>query len=62
MDIKDWKKRLAKVLAEHPDLSDHMTGQIEINLNRGAVTKAYSIATETQEEGSVKITTKKELK
>ena len=62
MDIKDWKKRLAKLLKEHPDLSDPVTGHVEINLNRSAVTKAYKVETTVQKEGAVKVTIKTELK
>lgn len=62
MDIKDWKRRLSKLLEEHSDMNQ-VTGHVEINLNRGSVTKAYKIETKTQREGSsIKITTKTELK
>ena len=61
-DAKAWKRQLATMLREHPDITSQTTGQIEINLNRGAITKIYSLAMETKDEGATKITTKTELK
>ena len=62
MDLKEWKKRLAALLREHPDITDHTTGHIEVHLNRGSITKLYRIESETKDEGAVKVITKKELK
>jgi len=61
-DLKDWKRQLAKLLREHPGIDAEATGQIEINLNRGSITKIYSVTTETKDDGAVKITTRQELK
>lgn len=61
-DIKEWKKRLARLLKEHPDISDQTTGHIEINLNRGSITKIYTVQTEVHEKGAVKVITRTELK
>jgi hypothetical protein len=41
MDIKEWKKQLAELLAKHPDVGDKATGHIEINLSEGGITKLY---------------------
>jgi hypothetical protein len=62
MDFKDWKKRLAKLLKEHPDIDDQTTGQIEINLNRGSITKAYKVLTEKEDGGAKQVITRNELK
>jgi len=61
-DIKDWKRQLAKLLREHPAIESEATGQIEINLNRGSITKLYRVTVETKDEGAVRITTRQELK
>ncbi|MEW6115644.1 MAG: hypothetical protein AB1553_01930 [Nitrospirota bacterium] len=61
-DIKDWKRRLAKLLKEHPDIDDQTTGRIEINLNRGSITKAYKVETESRNGGAKRIITMTELK
>ena len=61
MDIKDWQKKLGRLLQEYPGLGD-LTGQVEINLNKGSVTKAYKIETENKEDGAIKIITRTELK
>ncbi len=62
MDIKDWKKRLAAVLAEHPSLGKEFTGQVEINMSVGGVTKLYRVETSTAEGGAVQLTRRQELK
>lgn len=62
MDIKDWKKRLAELLREHPGIASQLTGQVEVNLSLGGVTKIYRVETETQDGGAVRVTTKRELK
>ena len=41
MDIKDWKRRLADLLSEHPDVGKDATGKVEVNLSEGGVTKVY---------------------
>jgi len=62
MDIKDWKKRLADLLREHPDIGGKFTGQVEINISVGGVTKIYSVENTSEEGGAVKVTTRRELK
>lgn len=37
----EWKKKLAEILKEHPDIGDRMTGKVEINLNVGGITDVY---------------------
>jgi len=37
----EWKKKLAEVLKEHPDISDRITGKVEVNLNVGGITDVY---------------------
>jgi hypothetical protein len=61
-DVKAWRKKLGAILREHPDITADTTGQVELNLNRGAVSKAYKLETETKDGGAVKVTTKTELK
>lgn len=61
-DAKAWRKKLATVLREHPDITEQTTGQVEVNLNRGSITKIYEIAAETKDGGLIKIITRKELK
>ncbi len=39
-DNAEWKRRLAEVLREHPDIG-RATGMIEINMGEGGVTKIY---------------------
>lgn len=62
MDTKDWKKKLAELLREHPDIGSQLTGQVEVNMSLGGVTKIYRIETEVQQGGAVRVTTKQELK
>ena len=40
LDHADWKRRLADILKEHPDIG-RATGMIEINLNEGGITRIY---------------------
>ena len=40
-DNVDWKRRLADILKEHPDIGAKATGMIEINVNEGGITKIY---------------------
>ena len=40
-DYADWKRRLADVLKEHPDIGVRATGMIEINVNEGGITRVY---------------------
>ncbi len=37
-----WKRRLAELLREHPDVGDNFTGKIEVNLNEGGVTRVFA--------------------
>jgi len=39
-DQAEWKRRLAAVLKEHPDIG-RATGLLEINLGEGGLTKIY---------------------
>ena len=61
MDIKDWKKRLSDLLKEHPDIDTKFTGQVEINVSVGGVTKVYTVGNTASSGGSVRVTTKQEL-
>lgn len=38
---KEWKKRLADLLKEHPDVDSKTTGQVTIHLAEGGVAKVY---------------------
>ncbi|MEW5745290.1 MAG: hypothetical protein AB1805_07640 [Nitrospirota bacterium] len=38
---KAWKKKLAEVMREHPEVGPKFTGRIEVNFNEGGVTKVY---------------------
>jgi hypothetical protein len=58
---KEWKKRLADLLKEHPAVDDKITGQIEVNLSEGGVTKLYKTETEVREGGKVRVMTRTEL-
>jgi hypothetical protein len=44
VDKKDltWKRKLAALLSEHPDIGDKMTGQVTIHMNEGGISKVYS--------------------
>lgn len=61
MDIKEWKKRLSELLREHPDVDVKFTGQVEINVSVGGVTKVYTVENTASSGGSVRVTTKREL-
>jgi hypothetical protein len=39
-DHAEWKRRLAEVLKEHPDIGK-ATGMLEVNLGEGGITKIY---------------------
>jgi hypothetical protein len=62
VDVKEWKRQLSKLFREHPAIGIEASGQFEINLHKGAITKIYRISTETKDGGELKITTKQELK
>ncbi len=40
-DFKEWKKKLAELLKEYPDIVQKFTGQIEMNMNEGGLTKIF---------------------
>ncbi|MDO8281064.1 MAG: hypothetical protein Q7U10_00315 [Thermodesulfovibrionia bacterium] len=54
-----WKKELAEHLQNHKDLKGR-TGQVEINLNEGGITKVYLTIKEVK--GDTTIFRKKEIK
>ncbi len=37
-----WKRRLAELLREHPDVGDGFTGKIEVNMNEVGVTRVFA--------------------
>jgi ubiquinone/menaquinone biosynthesis C-methylase UbiE len=39
-DSAEWKRKVAEVLREHPDIG-RATGMLEINMGEGGITKAY---------------------
>lgn len=39
-DSAEWKRKVAEVLKEHPDIG-RATGMIEINMGEGGITKTY---------------------
>ncbi len=39
---EDWKRRLAELLREHPDIGDDFTGKVEINMNQGGITRIFA--------------------
>jgi hypothetical protein len=41
MNNKEWKKDLMKILKEHPDVGEKMTGRVEINMNDGGVSRIF---------------------
>lgn len=57
-ELTDWKRRLAALLKER--IYAGTTGQIEVNLNIGGVTKAYVIKKKVK--GDTIIYEKKEIK
>lgn len=57
-EFAEWKKRLSNLLKERID--PKTTGQVEINLNEGGVSKVYVINKKT--EGVTTICKKTELK
>ncbi len=36
-----WKRRLAELLREHPDIGVDLTGHVEVNMNQGGVTRIF---------------------
>jgi len=40
--LTEWKKQLADLLKEHPDIDDDFTGKVEVNFNVGGITKIYT--------------------
>jgi len=40
-DYAEWKRRLADILKEPPDIGGRATGMVEINVNDGGITKVY---------------------
>lgn len=60
-DIKDWKKRLSKLLREHPGLGT-ASGSVEINFAKDVgITTVYRIEKDKDKDGTI-ITKKRELK
>lgn len=55
-----WKKGLAEYLKTHKDISNKATGQVEVNLNVGGVTKVYLITKTVK--GDTTVFVKKEIK
>ncbi len=39
---EDWKRRLAELLREHPDIGNDFTGKVEINMNQGGITRIFA--------------------
>ncbi len=38
---KIWKKKLAELLKEHPDIDPKMTGKVEVHFNVGGVAHVF---------------------